>query len=114
MMKDLKDRTDDISQFEKTMTEMKFEVEGVRVNMNKMSEACTKIVDESQSRDTKFEELFLRVNDDIRTRDKRTEARIDGIEKHIDAKIDEKFSDLEAEMSAVEKNKSGTIERPMP
>ena len=29
MMKDLTDRKDDISEFEKTMTEMKFEMEGV-------------------------------------------------------------------------------------
>ena len=58
MMKDIKDRTDDISEFEKKLTEMKFEMEGVKVNMNKMSEAFTKIVDGSQSRDKKFEELF--------------------------------------------------------
>ena len=111
MMKDIRDRTDDISEFEKTMTEMKFEMEEVRINMKKMSEAFTKIVDESQSRVKKFEELFLRINDDIRARDKRTEARFDGVQKHIDAKIDEKFSDLEARMSAMEKNKPGTIER---
>ena len=89
---------------------MKLEMEGVNVNMNKMSEAFTKIVDERQSREKKFEKLFLRINDDIRTRDKRIEARIDRIEKHIDAKI-EKFSDIEARMSAVEKNKSGANEK---
>ena len=107
MMKYIKDRTDDISEFEKTMTDMKFEMEGVKVNMNKMSQAFTKIVNESQRRKKKIE----RINKDIRTRDKKTEARIEGIEKHIDAKIDEKFSDLETRMSAVEKNMSGTIEK---
>ena len=71
--------------------------------MNKMSEAFTKIVDESQRRDKTIEELFIRINQDIRTRDKRTEARVEGTEKHIDAEIDEKFSHLEARISAVEK-----------
>ena len=103
-MKEIRDRTDDISEFEKPMTGMKFEMAEVKVNMNKMSDAISKIVDESQIRDQKFEELFNRINEDIRTRDTRTEARIAGIEKHIDAKIEEKFTDLEARMSAVEKN----------
>ena len=103
-MKEIRDRTDDISEFEKPMTGMKFEMAEVNVNMNKMSDAFSKIVDESQRRDQKFEKLFNRINEDIRTRDKRTEARIAGIEKHIDAKIEGKFTDLEARMSAVEKN----------
>ena len=102
MMKEIKDRTDDISEFENTMTVVKFEMEEVKVNVNKMSDALTKIVDESQRRDQKFEELFIRINEDIRT------------EKYIDAKIEEKFTDLEARMCAVEKNKSGTNEKDLP
>ena len=82
MMKDLKNRTDDISEFEK-MTEMKFEMEGVKVNMNKMSDALTKILDESQRRHQKIEELFIMINEDIRTRDKRTEARVEVIENTL-------------------------------
>ena len=103
--------TDDLSEFEKTMTEVKLEMEEVKVNMNKMSDAFSKIVGESQKTDQKFEELFIRIHEDIRDRDKRTEARIAEIEKHIDAKIEEKFTDLEARMSAVEKNKSGANEK---
>ena len=106
MMKEMKDCTDDISEFEKTMTGMIFEMTEVKVSMNKMSDAFSNIVDESQRRDQRFEELWIRINEDIRTREQRTEARIAGIEKHIDAKIEEKFTDLEARMGAVEKIRS--------
>ena len=72
MMKEIKDRTDDISEFEKTMTGMKFEMKEVKVNMNKMSDAFSKIVGESQKTDQKFEELFIRIHEDIRARDQKT------------------------------------------
>ena len=84
-MREIQDRTDDISDFDKTMTGMKFEMEEVKVNMNKMADAISKIVDESQ-RDQNFEELIRRINEDIRVRDQKTEAKIAGIEKHFDAK----------------------------
>ena len=90
------------------LTGMIFEMTEVKVSMNKMSDAFSKIVDESQRRDQRFEELWIRINEDIRTREQRTEARIAGIEKHIDAKIEEKFTDLEARMGAVEKNQEQT------
>ena len=52
------------------MTGVKLEMEEVKANMNKMSEALSKVVDESQKIDQKFEEPFIRINEDIRTRDK--------------------------------------------
>ena len=70
-----------------------------------MSDAFSKIVDESQRKDQRFEELWIRINEDIRTREQRTEARIAGIEKQIDTKIEEKFTYLEVRLSAVEKKK---------
>ena len=65
MMKEIKDCTDDISEFEKTMTGMKFEMTKVKVSMNKMSDAFSKILDESQRRDQRLEELWIRINEDI-------------------------------------------------
>ena len=62
--------------------------------MDKMADTFSKIVDESQRRDQQFEELFKRINENIRVRDQKTEAKIAGVEKHFDAKIEEKFTDL--------------------
>ena len=109
MMKE-KNRTDDISEFEKTMTGMKFEMTEVKIKMNKMPDALSKTVDESQKRDQRFEELVESINEDIRVREQKTEAKIAGIEKHIDAKIEEKFTDLEERIRAVE-NRSEANER---
>ena len=89
------------------MTGMKFEMAEVKINMNKMIDALSKIVDESKKKDSK---LIKRINEDIRVRDQKTEAKIAGIEKHIDAKIEEKFTDLEVKISAVE-NRSEANER---
>ena len=50
MVKELKDRTDDISEFEKTMTWIKFEMAEVKTTMDKMADTFSKIVDESQKK----------------------------------------------------------------
>ena len=68
-----------------------------------MTDALSKIVDQSQTRDQKFEELLKRSNEDVRVQDQKTKAKITGIENHIEAKIEEKFPDLEVRLSAVEK-----------
>ena len=80
----------------------------VKLNMNKVAEALSKMTDESHTRDTKFEELIKRINEDMRNRELKTEKRIEGLEKHIDTKIEEEFADLETRISAVEKNGSET------
>ena len=46
-MKEIKDRKDDISEFEKTMTRMKFEMIGFKTIMSNMFDVFIKIVDES-------------------------------------------------------------------
>ena len=40
MMKEIKDRTDDISEFEKTMTGMKFEMAEVKINKHEQNVRC--------------------------------------------------------------------------
>ena len=46
------------------------------VNMNKVAEALSKMTDESQPRDRKFEELIKRINEEMRDRDLKTEKRL--------------------------------------
>ena len=76
-----------------------------------MTHALSKIVDQSQNRGQRFEDLIKRINGDIRVRDQKTEAKNTGIEKHIDARIEEKFTDLGVRISVVEKNRSEANER---
>ena len=103
---EMKERTDDISEFERSMTGVQLEMNEVKVNMNKVADALSKMTDESQTRYQKFEEFIKRINEDMRARDLKTETRIEGLEKRTDNKIEEKFTDLEMRISAVEKNTS--------
>ena len=81
MMNEIKDRTVDISEVEKTMTGMTFEMEEVKVNMNKMADAFSKIVDESQRRDHKFGEIIKLINEDIRAQDQKKRSKNHGNRK---------------------------------
>ena len=75
MKKEIKDGKDDNSEFEKTMTGMKFEMIEVKTNMSKMFDVFIKIVDESYNRELRFEKFITRFND-IRVRDQKTEDKI--------------------------------------
>ena len=43
VMKELKERTNDVSEFEHSMTTMQFEMKDVKENMNKVAEVITKL-----------------------------------------------------------------------
>ena len=102
-MKELKKRTGDVSEFERTMTNVQLDMKDVKVNMNKVNEALSKISDDNHTRDRKFEELIKRINEGLHERDLKTDKKIEGLERHIDTKIEEKFADLESGLSAMEK-----------
>ena len=76
----------------------------VKVNMNKVAEAHSKISDDNHTRDRKFEELIKRINERLHERDLKTDKKIEGLERHIDTKIEEKFAGMETRMSAMEKD----------
>ena len=48
-MKELKERTDDVSEFERSMTTVQLEMKEVKVNMNKVAEALSRISDDNHT-----------------------------------------------------------------
>ena len=86
------------------MTTVQLEMKEVKVNMNKVAEALSKISDDNNTRDRKFEELIKRINEGLHERDLKTDKKIEGLEKHIDAKIEGRFAGLETRISAMEKD----------
>ena len=112
MMKELKERTDDVSEFERSMTTVQLEMKEVKVNMNKVAEALSRISDDNHTRDLKFEELIKRINEGLHERDLKRDKKIEGLERHIDTKIEEKFADLETRISAIEKRHYGLKVQP--
>ena len=81
MMKELKERTDDVSDFEHSMTTVQLEMKEVKVNMNKVAEVLSKISDDNHTRDRKFEELINKINEGFHERDLKTDKKIEGLDR---------------------------------
>ena len=74
-MKELKERTDDMSEFERTMTNIKLDMKDVKEHMNKVTEALSKISDDNNTRDRRFEELIQSINNGLQDRDMKTDKK---------------------------------------
>ena len=94
-MKDLQNRSDDMSDLEQSMTKVKFDMNEVKENLTKVAESLTKISEDNDARDRKFDEFFKNLNTGLNERDKRTDEEIDRMERHIDAKMDVKLAGLD-------------------
>ena len=76
-MKELKERKDDVSNFERSMTTVQLEMKDVEVNMMKVAEALSKITDDNHTRDRKFEDLITNINEELHERETKTDKKID-------------------------------------
>ena len=83
-MKELKERTDDVSEFERSMTNVQLDMKDVKVHMNKVAEALSKISDDNNTRDRKCGELIKSINDGLQERDMKTDKKNEGLERKID------------------------------
>ena len=106
-MKQLKERTDDVSGVEQSLTEVKLDMENMNDNLSKVAEAIAKMTDDNNTRDRKFEELIKGFSTGLQERDKKVDKRIEGMEKKIEIKIEEKFVGLEIRISVIEKGVMG-------
>ena len=106
-MKELKERTDDMSELERSMTKARFDMNDVKENLNKVTEALTKISDDNNTRDRKFDDFIKSINTGLHERDKKTDEKIERLEGQINTKIEEEFAGLETRIGAIER---GTTE----
>ena len=111
MLEDLKERTNDVSDFERSMTTVQFEMKDVKENMNEVTKAISKMSDENRARDRKFEKLINKICEGLYERDLKTDQKLEGLEKRIDTKIEEKFAGLETRICAMEKDATMSKER---
>ena len=77
VMKELKERRDDVSDFERSMTTGQLEMKEVNVNMKKVAEALSKITDDNHTRDRKFEELITKSNEELHERETKTDKKFE-------------------------------------
>ena len=75
-MKELKERTDDMSEFERTMTNVQLDMKDVKEHMKKVNEVLSKISDDNNTRDRRFEKLIQSINNALQDRDMRTDKKI--------------------------------------
>ena len=109
-MKELKERTDDMSEFERTMTNVQLDMKDVKDHMNKVTEALSKISDDNNTRDRRFEELIQSINNGLQDRDMKTDKKIESLGRKIDTKIEEKFAGLETRINVMKKQWNQDIE----
>ena len=63
-----------------------------------------KISEGNDARDRKLDDIIKNLNTGLNERDKRTDENIDRMERHIDAKMDEKLAGLDTRISTIERN----------
>ena len=106
-MRELKERTDDVSEVEQSMTKVQLDMETMKENLSKVGEAITRISEDNNTRDRRFQELIKGFSTGLQERDMKIDKKIEGLEKQMDTKIEEKFAGLETRISAIEKGTMG-------
>ena len=106
-MKDLKQRSDEMSDLERSMSTMQWELGGVRENIDKVTSSLAKLTEGNATRDKKLDDLIASLSTGLAEKEKKTEERIDNMEKSLGARMDERFSDFERRISSIEKSTGG-------
>ena len=75
--------------------------------LSKVADAITRISDDNKSRDQRFEKLIKSFSAGLKERDANVDKKIEGMEKKIEIKIEEKFAGLETRISALERGAPG-------
>ena len=75
--------------------------------MIKFGESGHPFFDDNKSRDQRFEELIKSFSAGLKERDANVDKTIEGMEKKIEIKIEEKFAGLETRISAIERGALG-------
>ena len=110
-MKDLRQRTDEVSDLERSMSTMQWNMGEVKDTLNKVTSSLAKITEENETRDKKIDDLITSLSAGLAEREKKTEERIDNMERGLGAKMDERFSDFEKE-SAQLREVQGVLDTP--
>ena len=104
-MKQLKERTDDVSEVAQSLTKVKMDMANMNDNLNKVADAITKMNEDNNTRDRKFEELMKGFSTGLQERDRKMDKKIEGLEKKIEIKIEEKKkAGMGTRISAMEKS----------
>ena len=74
-MKDLKQRSDEMSDLERSMSTMQWEMGGVRDNLDKVTSSLAKLTEGNETRDKKLDDLIASLSTGLAGREKKTEEK---------------------------------------
>ena len=106
-MKQLKERTDDVSEVEQSLTKVKMDMANMNDNLSKVTNAITKMAEDNNARDRKFDEFMKGFGIGLQERDRKMDKKFENMEKKIEIKIEEKMAGLETRISTMEKSAMG-------
>ena len=98
-IRDLKERSDDMSDLERSMTKVKWDMDEVKENLTKVADSLTTISEDNDAMDRKLDDFIKNLYTGLNERDKKTDEKIDRMERHIDAKMDEKLAGLDTRIN---------------
>ena len=110
-MKDLRQRTDEVSDLKRSMSTMQWNMGEVKDTLNKVTSSLAKIKEGNETRDKKIDDLITSLSAGLAEREKKTEERIDNMERGLGAKMDERFSDFAKRISSIERG-AGVLDTP--
>ena len=96
-MRDLKQRSDEVSDLERSISSMQCDMGEVKENLNKVTSSLVKMTEGNEVRDRKLDDLIKSLSAGLAERERKAEERFDNMERCFGAKMDEKFSDFEKE-----------------
>ena len=94
-IRDLKERSDEVSDLERSMSSAQWDMEEVKGNLTRVTASLVKMTDGNEARDRKLDDFIKNLSTGQTERDRKTDERIERMERHIEAKMDEKLADFD-------------------
>ena len=82
-MKELRQRTDEVSDLERSMSTMQWDMREVRDTLNKVTSSVVTITEGNETRDKKLDVLIASLSTGLAEREKKTDQRISTIWKGV-------------------------------
>ena len=102
-MKDLRQRTDDVSELERSVSTMQWDMTEVKNTLKTVTSSLGKMTEVQATRDKKLDDLLASLSTSFIEKEKKTEEKIDSVARSLG----EQISSLDKRLSSVERGSGG-------
>ena len=103
-MKDLRQRTDNVSELERSVSTMQWDMTEVKNTLKTVTSSLDKMTELQATRDKKLDDLFASLSTSFAEKEKKTEDKIDSVAR----RLGEQISSLDTRLCSVERG-SGSV-----